>query len=72
MGDNSDKKKKTTKNKNKKKKKKKQQKKNNKNGSPIFFMRNPYMKFQNISIDGSKVKLYKLQSTRYLELQGTL
>ena len=25
--------------------------------SPIFFMKNPYMKFQNISIHGSKVNL---------------
>ena len=28
-----------------------------KNMSPIFFMRNPYMNFQNISIHGSKLML---------------
>ena len=31
--------------------------KKKKHGSLIFFMRNPYMKFQNISIYGSKVML---------------
>ena len=30
---------------------------NSEYGLPFFFMRNPYMKFQNISIHGSKVML---------------